>query len=258
MENENKIIPGQDTPEVVEEAVVNDAAPAPEVTEEAVANEVAPTQEVVAEQPETTEKRCPKCFALIADEQMFCPECGVPVKKMCANCKTELQDDQSFCPVCGTMAQVNNPAVAPNGVQYNDALNAPKKKFKAWPIIVGVVAVVVLIMALIISNSIKEKKIEEYVAKAQNFYTTVLNSGAEMEDIGNEIQTAWGKYVVNSRYGTYYNGHYIYSIESAVSAAQDETSTEISNVQSTDGTIESMYRFLMDVPDSAARLISCK
>lgn len=200
---------------------------------------------------------CDACGAALGDGQNFCPKCGVSkntVKtKVCAGCGTVLQDIQQFCPKCGQKYDaVSEPAVNTAISQFNANIEQQKKKTKTRPALIAVVLVVVAIIGIIIGSIISENKrleaIEEYKETAAAFSSTVLSSGSEMEDIGNAIKSAWRSYVYSS-YGTYYNGTYIYSVDSAVAAAQKEQASKISSVESRDSQIRSMYNTLCDLPD---------
>lgn len=212
---------------------------------------------------------CPKCGATLGDGQMFCPKCGTPkggVKSnVCGKCGAELQEGQEFCPKCGQKAGLIvdtnvNSAIS----QFNNNLNKTnekkKKKSKVLPIVLAIVLLVVGVGGYFTYSIIQEKKAEEataameasineYKETATSLYSSVLISGSNMETIGNAIQSAWKKYI-NSSYGTYYNGTYIYSVDSAVSAAQDEQSSKISAVRSSDSSISSLYKSLLTIPDA--------
>lgn len=200
---------------------------------------------------------CKNCGATLGDGQAFCPKCGTPKQvvqtKLCKNCQTELTDEQEFCPKCGQKYDALGSNVNPAIQQFNDTVGKKKKKSKVLPIILAIVIAVVGIGGYFTYSTIQENKkqeaIAEYKADAQEFYSAVLASGSNMEDIGNAIQSAWGKYV-NSSYGTYYNGTYIYSVDTAVEAAQDEQSSKISAVKSKDSRIQSLYKSLLVLPDA--------
>ncbi len=200
---------------------------------------------------------CESCGVALGDGQVFCPKCGKSKNeqkaKVCAGCGTVLQDNQQFCPKCGQRYEaVIEPAVNTAINQFNANLEQQKKKTKTRPAIIAAVLVIVAIIGIIagsiISENNRQKAIEEYKATAASFSSTVLSSGSEMEDIGNAIQSAWRSYVYSS-YGTYYNGTYIYSVDSAVAAAQKEQASKISSVESRDSQIRSMYSTLCDIPD---------
>ena len=200
---------------------------------------------------------CANCGATLGDGQAFCPKCGtakqVPQARVCKSCQTELKEDQEFCPKCGQKYDSINNTINPAVQQYNDTVGKKKKKSKVLPIILAIVIAVVGIGGYFAYSTIQENKkqeaIADYKADAQEFYSAVLSSGSNMEDIGNAIQSAWGKYV-SSSYGTYYNGTYIYSVDTAVKAAQDEQSSKISAVESKDSRIQSLYKDLLVLPDA--------
>ena len=235
MENENKVIPTTENPDLLET--------------ESVQEEVS-TETNVSVESKVEEKRCPNCQALLTEGQSFCPECGTSFKKICPNCKTELLEGQAFCPSCGQKIDENSISVNQDIAQFNAGIEKQKNKKKILPFILGIIGVLAAIAILITNHTMKVKKVETYITIANSFYYSVLSSGGDMETIGNAIQSAWGKYVNNSRYGTYYNGTYIYSIDSAVEAAQEEQSSKISSVKSADSNIDSLYKSLLVIPDS--------
>lgn len=225
------------------------------------------------------QKFCAKCGGQV----------NVQLSRTCSACGAELDADQVFCDKCGqkndvAAAPVANPVVAPTAnptvapaanpavssvatpvvavpaansaiENYNMGVEKKKKKPKALPIVLAIVIAFAGIAGFFGYSAIQENKrqeaIAQYKANAATFYEQVLSSGVKMEKIGNAIQTAWGKYVYNSRYGAYYNGQYLYSVDSAVDAAQDEQADNISAVQSNDSYIRSLYQSLLVVPDTS-------
>lgn len=201
---------------------------------------------------------CANCGAPLGDGQAFCPKCGTakPGKKqnVCSKCGAELKEDQEFCPKCGQKAGLEIDTNVTSAIsQFNAGLDKKKKKSKLLPIILAIVIAIVGIGGFFVYSSVqqknKEEKVRAYLADAESFYSLVLTSGSNMESIGNAIQSAWKKYI-NSYYGTYYNGTYINSVDSAVEAAQDEQSSKITSVRSSDSSIASKYKSLLTVPDT--------
>lgn len=202
-----------------------------------------------------TEDRCPKCQALIGEGQTFCPECGTSFKKLCPNCKSELRDGQSFCPECGQKVEVcldsnENPAIS----RFNSDVEKRKRKSKVLPVVLTIILIIAGIGGYFTYYSIqsknREEKIKAYLDDAKSFYSSVIISGSNMETVGNAIQSAWKKYINSSSYGAYYNGEYIYSVDSAVEAAQNEQSGKISSVRSGDSSIASTYKSLLTIPET--------
>ncbi len=235
MENGNKEIQTTDNPEILET----------ESVQEKVKTEVNTSIE-----SKPKEKRCPNCQALLTEKQLFCTECGTSYKKLCPNCRTELREGQAFCTRCGQNIEGRSLGINVDIAQFNADIEKQKKKRKFLPFLFGIIGILVAVAALITNYTIKEKKVEEYISNASSFCSAVLSSGGDMETIGNSIQSAWGKYINNSLYGTYYNGTYIYSIDSAVEAAQEEQSAKISSVKDDDSNIDSLYKSLLVIPDS--------
>ncbi len=201
---------------------------------------------------------CTNCGATLGDGQAFCAKCGAPKsiykQNVCNSCGTPIQEGQGFCPRCGQKVGIDsNMSVNPAINQFNANLENKKKKSKVLPIVLAIVIAVVGLGGYFTYSTIQENKRQEAIAKyitdAQEFSSAILVSGSNMEKIGNAIQTAWGKYV-NSSYGAYYNGTYIYSVDSAVNAAQDEQAARISAVKSYDSKIQSLYKTLLVLPDA--------
>lgn len=201
---------------------------------------------------------CSNCGATLGDGQEFCPKCGTKkeglTKNVCGNCGAELSEGQEFCGKCGTKAGIKINAETNAAInQFNAGLEKKKKKSKVLPIILAIIVAIVAIGGYFTYTIIQEKNmaeaVEQYKEDANSFYIKVLASGSTMEGIGNEIQTAWRKYI-NSSYGTYYNGEYIYSIDSAVQAAQKYKASDISTVKTSNSSIESLYKDLLVVPDT--------
>ena len=43
---------------------------------------------------------CPLCGAVIKDDYIACPGCGVPIRCTCPSCGHALENDWNFCPYC--------------------------------------------------------------------------------------------------------------------------------------------------------------
>ena len=145
---------------------------------------------------------CSGCGTPLGETQAFCPKCGtkkdVFQKPTCQNCGAELVNGQEFCGKCGTKAGVKISAATNEAInQFNENISKGKKKSKKLPIILAIVVTIVAIAGYFGYTAVQEKKLAEAVAlykeNASSFYSEVLSSGSTMEDIGNEIQTAWRK-----------------------------------------------------------------
>lgn len=208
---------------------------------------------------ETSEIVCTNCGTPLGDDQAFCPKCGapkvVPAKKTCERCGAQLRDDQEFCSKCGqkvgfTVEESVNSAIS----QFNANIGK-KKKVKKLPIILAVILVIVSIGGFFAFKTIQTQKVEKYMETAETFRSKVLDCGTTLEDIGNEIQDAWYAYI----YAYRYHGTYYYSLNSAISAARNRMSSEISQVKSNNSEIEALYNTLQDIPDkSNEKLIEIK
>ena len=208
---------------------------------------------------------CLNCGAPLGDGQAFCPKCGTPKnapkKNVCGKCGAELQEGPEFCPKCGQKVGLAVDAGVNAAIsQFNAGLEKKKKTSKTLPVILTIILAIIAVGGFLTYNFIQEKKaaeaaaelaaaVEDYKSTASAFYYTVISSGVDMETIGGAIQTAWKQYI-NSSYGTYYNGTYVYNVDSAVGAAQHEQSSRISSVRDANSDISSLYKELLILPDS--------
>ncbi len=219
MENENKVIPITDNEEILE----NEAVQEKEITEMDSTSESKPE-----------EKRCPNCQALLTEDQIFCPECGASFKKLCPNCKSELQEGQAFCPSCGQkntdeIAQATSSIEQFNQNIINNGTKANKKKK-----ILSVIGIVIIVATIISYFVFQNMKVSEYKENAKTFCSTVLSSAANLEGIGNEIQSEWHDYI--------YDRWSIYdSIDEAVAGALSNKSDEISKAKTEKIIIDGLY-----------------
>ena len=150
---------------------------------------------------------CANCGAPLGDGQAFCPKCGtqkvVAKKAFCTQCGTELQDAQGFCPKCGTKAggaatqSVNTTYSQPSyGQAYGQTSYSqlttpeePKKKKKVWPIILGVVAVVIIALVLLLkgpkvdSITVSQPSVEMRVGDSTSVSYTILPYKASDADV---------------------------------------------------------------------------
>lgn len=202
---------------------------------------------------------CVNCGATLGDGQVFCTNCGTPKgsikKNVCSRCGNELKEGQEFCPNCGQKLDVMADAGLNSTIaQFNTGIEKKKKIRIVLPILLVIVLAVAGVGGYVVYSNIQQKKMEEAIAAykqdAKDFCMDVAEAGSDMEKIGNAIQSAWGAYISNSRYGTRYNGTYVNSVDSAVAAAQDEQSTVISRVRSNNSKIQSQYKSLLVLPDT--------
>lgn len=188
----------------------------------------------LADRPKSEEKRCPNCQALLTEEQLFCPECGTSFKKLCSNCKAEIQEGQIFCQSCGQkitdeITQTTESIEQFNQNIINNGTKADKKK-KTLSVI-GVVLVVAIVIAYFVFQNMR---VSEYKDNAKTFCITVLNSAANIEGIGNEVQSEWHDYIFD-RWSIYD------SIDEAVAGALSNKSDEVAKAKSEKVVIDSLY-----------------
>lgn len=197
---------------------------------------------------------CKSCGTPLGDGQLFCPKCGTkkeePCENVCDKCGAQLQEGQEFCPKCGQKVGLKidsnvNAAIA----EFNSGLEKKKQKTKTLPIILVVVLLVVGIGGFTIFSAIqkrnKELAIERYITTANSFYSECLSAGSKLETVGNEIQSNWRTYI-------YDNGYYYKkfdSIEDAVYSALRSQSSNVTAIESSKTSIDSMYTDLLNVPE---------
>lgn len=219
MEKENKVIPATDSAEISEKEFVQ---------------EEAGVEMDSSSKSKSEEKRCPNCQALLTEEQIFCPECGTSFKKLCPHCKTELQSDQAFCPTCGQKNTDEIVRSTSSIEQFNQNIIKNGKKADNKKKILSVIGIVLAVVAVISYFIFQNIKVSEYKENAKTFCSTVLSSSANLEDIGNEVQSEWHDYI--------YDRWSIYdSIDEAVAGALANKSSEISKAKTEKIIIDSLY-----------------
>lgn len=124
------------------------------------------------------EKRCPKCQALLTEEQVFCPECGTSFKKFCPNCRTELQEGQAFCPSCGWKVEENHADLSSSIVQFNQEIQKQKGKNKILPILLGILAVCGIAVYLLVTIFLNP---QHYIEKG-DYQTAYKVANAESKE----------------------------------------------------------------------------
>lgn len=213
---ENKVIPTTDNAKIVED-----------VQEKTV------TEGDSIAESKPKEKRCSNCQALLTEEQNFCSECGLAFKRLCPNCKMEIQEGQWFCQFCG---QKNTDEISQatsieqfNQTIINNGTKADKKKKT-----LSVIGIILVVAAVISYFIFQNMKVSEYKENAKTFSSTVLSSAANLEGIGNEIQSEWHDYI--------YDRWSIYdSIDEAVTGALSKKSDEIAKAKAEKIIIDSLY-----------------
>ncbi len=166
MENENKIIPTTDNPEILQA----------ESVQEQVVTEV---DSDVESKPE--EKRCPNCQALLKEDQIFCSECGTPSRKFCVNCQTELRGDQAFCPQCGQRMS-GEVGENQNINQFNENIFIQQQKRKKKPIVIGSVCVAIVVIAVLIAKIGGGYDFKKEFADIENkAWCTIASDGSYMK-----------------------------------------------------------------------------
>ena len=196
---------------------------------------------------------CSTCGALLGANQAFCSSCGtarsVSVGRVCGKCGAELKPGQEFCSSCGQRAGLQLDSTVNSAIDQFNANVEKKKKPKITPIIIVIALVVASVAVYFIYSSIQTKKKEEaaaaYLSQVREFAVKVSASGIEIEDICNEIDTAWSAYVR----GKYYNGIKPTSPDVAILLASVETIYDTRYVRTSRTTIDEQYKDLLTIPD---------
>ncbi len=207
--------------------------------------------------------RCASCGEPLIPTQAFCPKCGAqnPHRRIvCAGCGSELDATHDFCPECGRKVDVPvdagvNAAIA----AFNESVTSKKKHPKK---LIAIILVSVLLLGSIggiVANRViaaqkKKQAIESYISTAESFYKDCASTGELLEDIGNDIQSAWSMYVTYSYPA--YNGKRLYSPNDAVSAAHDKNNNNILVVKMLQTSIQKKYNMLLEVPDEKNETLS--
>lgn len=193
---------------------------------------------------------CENCGATLGDGQAFCAKCGTPKNapknNVCSKCGAELQDGQEFCPKCGQKAGVqvdNNLNSAIN--QFNANVEKKKKKSKVLPIIIAVALVACVGIGLVFSNILGAKNAEEakkeYIANVEEYLSLAYTAGSNLEDIADTIQTYWYENIWDDKHGD--------DINDAILYAMIDKSDEITQAETYDSQMKSLYSQIKSVPD---------
>ena len=193
---------------------------------------------------------CANCGATLGDGQAFCAKCGAPKgapkKNVCANCGTDLQEGQEFCPKCGQKAGLAVDTAVNSAIsQFNAGVEKKKKKSKALPIIIAVVLVACIGIGVVVSSIMGQKKAEEayddYIANVEQFLSLSLDAGSNLEDIADTIQEYWYENIWEDKHGS--------DINDAILYAMIDKSDEITQAETYDSQMKSLYSKIKSVPD---------
>ena len=193
---------------------------------------------------------CANCGATLGDGQAFCAKCGAPKgapkKNVCANCGTDLQEGQEFCPKCGQKAGLAVDTAVNSAIsQFNAGVEKKKKKSKALPIIIAVVLVACIGIGVAVSSIMGQKKAEEayddYIANVEQFLSLSLDAGSNLEDIADTIQKYWYENIWEDKHGS--------DINDAILYAMIDKSDEITQAETYDSQMKSLYSKIKSVPD---------
>ncbi len=200
--------------------------------------------------------RCARCGAVLESTQAFCPGCGMPNpnrRLVCSGCGTMVDATHDFCPECGQKVGMTADAGVSAAISAFNASVTGKKK-KRPKIIAIILAAVLLVGGIgaavtgrVIAGQKKKQAIETYLSTASDFYRDCLEVGGYLEEIGNEIHSAWYKYVSSSY--PYYNGKRLYDPDDAIEAAHNAQKTTVAAVKLLSNSIQSKFNELLQVPD---------
>lgn len=155
---------------------------------------------------------CTNCGKEVSDKAKFCPQCGQPVLPaapepqeptpvLCEDCGAELPEGAVACPNCGCPVSqpAEPPQEAPQKVEVT-AVNLPKMaKTTKKTIIIGVIAVIALLAAILIGIGIHKQHLKQEAAQRSEEYATTLSTASftmllgaiDAEDAGNLIKSVW-------------------------------------------------------------------
>ncbi len=208
------------------------------------------------EYPVFSGTRCASCGAALEEAQAFCPKCGMPNQNrplVCQGCGASVDPTHDFCPECGQKIGIPADAGVRAAIsEFNASVTKGQKKSKKTIAIVLSVLLVVLTVGGIITGHViasqkKKQAIETYLSAASDFYLDCLEVGKYLEEIGNEIHSAWYKYVSSSY--PYYNGKRLYDPDDAIEAAHNAQKTNVAAVKLSSNAIQSQFNKLLQVPD---------
>ena len=200
--------------------------------------------------------RCAGCGAALEDTQAYCPRCGMPNpnrRLVCQKCGAPVDTTHDFCPECGQKVGITTDAGVSAAIsEFNAAV--VKRKKKSGKTIAIVLSIFVIVCAVggiltghVIASQKKKQAIETYLSTASDFYLDCLEVGKYLEEIGNEIHSAWYKYVSSSY--PYYNGKRLYDPDDAIEAAHNAQRTNVAAVKLSANTIQNRFNKLLQVPD---------
>ena len=208
------------------------------------------------EYPDYQGKKCAGCGAALEDTQTFCPRCGManPNRRLgCRGCGTTIDPTHDFCPECGQKVEMPADAGVHAAIsEFNASVTKGKKKSKKTIVIILAVLLTIctvggILTGHVIASQKKKQAIETYLSTASSFYLDCLEVGKYLEEIGNEIHSAWYKYVSSSY--PYYNGKRLYDPDDAIEAAHNAQRTNVAAVKLVSNTIQSKFNQLLQVPD---------
>ena len=210
----------------------------------------------MSEYLELSGTKCASCGVLLEDTQTFCPKCGTPNpnrRLVCHGCGTLVDPTHDFCPECGQKIGMTTDADVSTAISEFNASVAKRKKKPKKAIAIVLSALLVfcttggILTGRIIASQKEKQAIETYLSTASDFYLDCLEVGKYLEEIGNEIHSAWYKYVSSSY--PYYNGKRLYDPDDAIEAAHDAQSTNIVAVKLSSNSLQSEFNKLLQVPD---------
>lgn len=197
---------------------------------------------------------CNNCGATLGDGQAFCPKCGAakdaPKKNICSKCGAELQEDQAFCPKCGQKAGLSVDSDVSSAInQFNVGVEKKKKKSKAVPIVIVSILLIAIAIGAVVYMMMGAKKAEEakndYISNAERFLSLSMTAGANLEDIADTIQTYWHENIWDDMHGD--------DIDTAIFLAMLEKSDEISQAETYDTQLRTLYSKIKSVPEEIAK-----
>lgn len=220
--------------------------------------------------------RCSNCGKEISDKAKECPHCGqvisletfdnyyVPV--ICEECGYEIPFGMDSCPNCGCPVSVEDTHYddTPQKVELT-SVNLPriKKKTRSY-LIIGVIAIVVVIIAVFAGSYIHQRNEEAEAARISEEYGenletashTMLLGAAEAEDAGNLIRSVWYNSIheerdsVTDKY-TRPNGYFVSDFNVAIAnlLSDSDFQATISSIRANQDTVADLMRALTNPPE---------
>ena len=197
-------------------------------------------------------KTCPNCGAQIADDSLFCTECGkqIPQDNVCPHCGASVNDGDSFCQNCG-----NSLSGVHNNEPSNDEGGSKTTLKKYLPYIIG--AVIILGFIGYCSSNDYKKGVE---TAAVDIITVDSIDSAAVENVNSEQEILAKKEFLEKFYkeksGKEQEEEYVY-IKKNVTANGLQNLKDLYDYECYDGDCLATWVFDYDDGSDIGDLLSC-